>query len=71
MALVEDLPSTCIGRALIATESRFLGTNRFTAMSAAHHMIALLRRHLDGDDRKFLSVAMQAPASAMRRSHNN
>src|ERR1039457_4885811 len=38
-------------------------------MSAARHMIALLRSHLDGDDREFLSVAMQAAAHEARLGH--
>jgi SpoVK/Ycf46/Vps4 family AAA+-type ATPase len=38
-------------------------------MSAARHMIALLRSHLDGDDQEFLSVAMQAAAHEARLGH--
>jgi hypothetical protein len=38
-------------------------------MSMARHMIALLRSHLDGDDREFLSVAMQAAAHEARLGH--
>jgi len=38
-------------------------------MSAARHMIALLRSHLDGDDREFLSIAMQAAAHEARLGH--
>jgi len=35
-------------------------------MSAARHMIALLKSHLEGDDKEFLSVAMQAAAHEAR-----
>jgi SpoVK/Ycf46/Vps4 family AAA+-type ATPase len=38
-------------------------------MSAARHMIALLRSHLAGDDQEFLSVAMQAAAHEARLGH--
>lgn len=38
-------------------------------MSAARHMIALLRSHLEGDDKEFLSVAMQAAAHEARLGH--
>ena len=38
-------------------------------MSAARHMIAMLRSHLDGDNREFLSVAMQAAAHEARLGH--
>jgi len=38
-------------------------------MSAARHMIALLKSHLDGDDQEFLSVAMQAAAYEARLGH--
>ena len=35
-------------------------------MSAARHMIALLKSHLEGDDKEVLSVAMQAAAHEAR-----
>lgn len=35
-------------------------------MSSARHMIALLKSHLEGDDKEFLSVAMQAAAHEAR-----
>jgi SpoVK/Ycf46/Vps4 family AAA+-type ATPase len=38
-------------------------------MSAARHMIALLKSHLEGDDKEFLSVAMQAAAHEARFGH--
>lgn len=38
-------------------------------MSTARHMIALLKSHLEGDDREFLSVAMQAAAHEARLGH--
>ena len=38
-------------------------------MSAARHMIALLKSHLEGDDSEFLSVAMQAAAHEARLGH--
>src|ERR1700733_16241446 len=38
-------------------------------MSAARHMIALLKSHIEGDDREFLSVAMQAAAHEARLGH--
>ena len=38
-------------------------------MSVARHMIAMLKSHLEGDDREFLSVAMQAAAHEARLGH--
>lgn len=38
-------------------------------MSAARHMIALLKSHLEGDNREFLSIAMQAAAHEARLGH--
>ncbi len=38
-------------------------------VSAARHMIALLKSHLEGDDQEFLSVAMQAAAHEARLGH--
>ena len=38
-------------------------------MSAARHMIALLKSHLEGDDKEFLSIAMQAAAHEARLGH--
>jgi SpoVK/Ycf46/Vps4 family AAA+-type ATPase len=38
-------------------------------MSTARHMIALLKSHLEGDDREFLSVAMQAAAHEAKLGH--
>lgn len=38
-------------------------------MSAARHLIALLKSHLQGDNREFLSVAMQAAAHEARLGH--
>ena len=38
-------------------------------MSAARHMIALRKSHLEGDDKEFLSVAMQAAAHEARLGH--
>lgn len=38
-------------------------------MSTARHMIALLRSHVEGDDKEFLSVAMQAAAHEARLGH--
>src|ERR1035441_312593 len=38
-------------------------------MSSARHMIALLKSHLEGDDKEFLSVAMQAAAHEARLGH--
>ncbi|MBZ5607529.1 MAG: AAA family ATPase [Acidobacteriia bacterium] len=38
-------------------------------MSMARHVIALLKSHLEGDDKEFLSVAMQAAAHEARLGH--
>jgi hypothetical protein len=38
-------------------------------MSNARHMIALLKSHMEGDEREFLSVAMQAAAHEARLGH--
>jgi SpoVK/Ycf46/Vps4 family AAA+-type ATPase len=38
-------------------------------MSTARHIIALLKSHLEGDDKEFLSVAMQAAAHEARLGH--
>jgi SpoVK/Ycf46/Vps4 family AAA+-type ATPase len=38
-------------------------------MGMAQHMIALLRSHVGGDDKEFLSVAMQAAAHEARLGH--
>jgi len=38
-------------------------------MSSARHMIALLKSHVEGDDREFLSVAMQAAAHEAKLGH--
>jgi SpoVK/Ycf46/Vps4 family AAA+-type ATPase len=38
-------------------------------MSTARHMIALLKSHLQGDDKEFLSVAMQAAAHEAKLGH--
>lgn len=38
-------------------------------MSAARHMIALLKSHLEGDDKEVLSVAIQAAAHEARLGH--
>lgn len=38
-------------------------------MSVARHMIAMLKSHLEGDDKEFLSVAMQAAAHEARLGH--
>ena len=38
-------------------------------MSAARHIIALLKSHVEGDDKEFLSVAMQAAAHEARLGH--
>ena len=38
-------------------------------MSTARHVIALLKSHLQGDDKEFLSVAMQAAAHEARLGH--
>lgn len=38
-------------------------------MTAAKHLIALLRSHIDGDDEQFLSVAMQVAAHEARQGH--
>jgi SpoVK/Ycf46/Vps4 family AAA+-type ATPase len=40
-------------------------------MSNARHMIALLKSHLQGDEREFLSVAMQAAAHEARLGHGS
>lgn len=40
-------------------------------MSTARHMIALLKSHVAGDDREFLSVAMQAAAHEARLGHGS
>ena len=39
-------------------------------MSTARHMIALLKSHVEGDDRRFLSIAMQAAAHQARLGHD-
>ena len=38
-------------------------------MSTARHMVALLKSHIEDDDRQFLSVAMQAAAHEARLGH--
>ncbi len=38
-------------------------------MTAAKHIIALMRSHIDGDDEQFLSVAMQVAAHEARQGH--
>jgi SpoVK/Ycf46/Vps4 family AAA+-type ATPase len=38
-------------------------------MGSARHMIALLKSHVEGDDREFLSVAMQAAAHEAKLGH--
>jgi SpoVK/Ycf46/Vps4 family AAA+-type ATPase len=38
-------------------------------MSTARHMIALLKSHIEGDDKEFLSVAMQAAAHEAKLGH--
>ncbi len=38
-------------------------------MTAARHLIALLRTHIEGDDDQFLSVAMQVAAHEARQGH--
>ena len=38
-------------------------------MGSARHMIALLKSHVEGDDKEFLSVAMQAAAHEARLGH--
>jgi len=38
-------------------------------MTAAKHLIALLRSHIEGDDDQFLSVAMQVAAHEARQGH--
>jgi SpoVK/Ycf46/Vps4 family AAA+-type ATPase len=38
-------------------------------MSSARHMVALLKSHVEGDDREFLSVAMQAAAHEAKLGH--
>ena len=38
-------------------------------MSAAQHVLALLKSHLDGDDEEFLAVAMQVAAREARLGH--
>ena len=40
-------------------------------MSAARHMIALLKSHVAGDDKEFLSIAMQAAAHEARLGHGS
>src|ERR1043166_6335315 len=38
-------------------------------MSTARHMIALLKTHIQGDEKEFLSVAMQVAAHEARLGH--
>lgn len=38
-------------------------------MTAAKHLMALLRSHIDGDDEQFLSVALQVAAHEARQGH--
>jgi len=40
-------------------------------MSSARHMIALLKSHVAGDDKEFLSIAMQAAAHEARLGHGS
>lgn len=42
---------------------------RGRGMTAAKHLIALLRSHIEGDDDQFLSVAMQVAAHEARQGH--
>lgn len=39
-------------------------------MSTARHLIALLQSHIEGDDKRFLSIAMQAAAHEARQGHS-
>ena len=43
----------------------------FLDMSTARHIMALLKSHLEGDDKEFLSVAMQAAAHEANLGHGN
>jgi SpoVK/Ycf46/Vps4 family AAA+-type ATPase len=38
-------------------------------MAAARHLLALLRSHVEGDDRQFLAIAMQMAAQEARQGH--
>lgn len=38
-------------------------------MSAARHLVALLKSHVEGDERRFYAVAMQAAAHEARQGH--
>lgn len=40
-------------------------------MSAARHILALLKSHVKGDDKEFLSVAMQVAAHEARLGHTS
>jgi SpoVK/Ycf46/Vps4 family AAA+-type ATPase len=40
-------------------------------MSAARHILALLKSHVEGNDKEFLSVAMQVAAHEARLGHEN
>jgi len=55
-----------VSKVLSIKESQVFGD-----MTAAKHLIALLRSHIDGDDEQFLSVAMQVAAHEARQGHGN
>jgi SpoVK/Ycf46/Vps4 family AAA+-type ATPase len=38
-------------------------------VTAARHLVALLKSHIDGDDEHFLTIAMQAAAAEARQGH--
>ena len=38
-------------------------------MTAAKHLIALLRSHIEGDEQQFLSIALQVAAHEARQGH--
>lgn len=40
-------------------------------MGSANHVLALVKSHVDGDDKQFLSVAMQVAAHEARQGHGN
>lgn len=43
--------------------------NSVKTMSAARHLVALLKSHVEGDERRFYAVAMQAAAHEARQGH--
>ena len=64
-ARTQIAPPICVAHAL----NWHLIVRQRQSMSTSRHIIALLKSHLEGDDKEFLSVAMQAAAHEARLGH--